>query len=92
MKAKRKPRLTPEDVLNTVGMIRRNNLRGLVGAGKRFTTQTELANTLGHTDSYLSQMIGPKPIRRVTETTARKFEYKLGLPTGSLDLVGGAAG
>ena len=86
MKAKRLPRPTAEDVIKVAGLNRRNNLRRLVGV--RFVTQTHLANTLGVTDSYLSQMIGPNPIRRVTETTARKFEYQLGLCTGSLDLAG----
>jgi hypothetical protein len=78
-------RPTAESVLKTVGTNRRNNLRRLIGEGRRFTTQVDLASTLGVTDSYLSQLLGPNPIRRVTEPTARKFEYKLGLRTGSLD-------
>lgn len=85
VKAKRN-RPTAESVLKAVGQTRRNNLRRLIGEGRRFTTQVDLASTLGVTDSYLSQLLGPNPIRRVTEPTARKFEYKLGLRTGSLDL------
>lgn len=88
MKAKRKHRPTAEDVIQTAGLNRRNNLRKLVGEGRRFTKHTDLANTLGVTDSYLSQMIGPNPIRRVTETTARKFEYRLNLAPGALDAAG----
>lgn len=85
MKDKRKARPTVEALLTAVGFNRRNNLRSLVGEHCRFKTQTDLAQELGVTDSYLSQLIGPKPIRRVTETTARKFEYKLKLRTGALD-------
>lgn len=85
---KRKPRPTAESVLKTAAVTRRNNLRALVGDGKRFPTQVDLAAALGVTDSYLSQLIGHKPIRRVTETTARKFEYKLRLVTGALDVAG----
>lgn len=84
MKTKRKPP-TAEAILHAVATHRRNNLRALVGPGKRFATQADLSSALGFTDSYLSQMLGPHPIRRVTEPTARKFEYKLGLRTGSLD-------
>lgn len=88
MKSKRKPRTTPEALLAAVGATRRNNLRELVGPGKRFTTRAELAAALAQSESYMTQMIGPNPIRRVTETAARKFEYKLGLPIGSLDAAG----
>ncbi len=83
MKNKRKPRPTAESVLKTTNLNRRNNLRKLIGT--RYVTQVDLASALGVTDSYLSQMLGPNPIRKVTEPTARKFEYKLGLNTGALD-------
>lgn len=85
---KRKPRPTAESVLKTAAMVRRRNLRALVGDGRRFATQLDLATALGVTDSYLSQLIGHKPIRRVTETTARKFEYRLKLAAGALDVAG----
>lgn len=84
MKTKRKSRPTAENVLKAVSQARRNNLRKLIGTA-RYVTQVDLASALGVTDSYLSQLLGPNPIRRVTEPTARKFEYKLGLRTGSLD-------
>jgi hypothetical protein len=83
VKNKRKPRPTAESVLKAVGMARRNNLRRLIGA--RFPTQVDLASALGVTDGYLSQLLGPTPIRRVTEMTARKFEYRLGMRVGELD-------
>lgn len=85
---KRKTRPTAENILKAVGLHRRNNLRAMVGEGKAYATQVDLANALGITDSYLSQMVGPKPIRRITETTARKFEYRLKLKAGALDVAG----
>lgn len=65
--------------------IRRENLFGLIGEGRRFATQAELATALDVTESYLSQMHGAKPHRRISEVSARKFEHKLGLKTGVLD-------
>lgn len=85
---KRKTRPTAENILNATGLHRRNNLRAMVGEGKPFSSQVDLATALGVTDSYLSQLIGPKPIRRITETTARKFEYRLKLKAGVLDVAG----
>jgi len=85
---KRKTRPTAENILRTAAVNRRNNLRALVGEGQRFPTQIDLAASLCVTDSYLSQLIGRKPTRKVTETTARKFEYRLQLVAGSLDVVG----
>jgi hypothetical protein len=87
MRTRRNKRLTAESIIKTAGANRRNNLRRLVGEGKRFGTQAGLAAAIGVTESYLSQLIGHKPIRRVTETTARKFEYKLDLRSGSLDVL-----
>lgn len=84
MKPKRNP---VAKLLNTSSATRRNNLRALIGPDKRFASQAALASTLLVTDSYLSQMIGPNPIRRVSETTARKFEHKLKLAVGALDVV-----
>lgn len=85
---KRKQRPTAESILKNVGAARRANLRALIGEDKPYSTQVELASALGCTDGYLSQIIGPRPSRPVTETTARKIEYKLRLKTGSLDVVG----
>lgn len=63
--------------------IRRENLRRLAtqwgGVGK-------LAEKLGYANaSFMVQMIGPNPIREVTERTARRTEETLGLPTGWID-------
>lgn len=85
MRHKKKARPTPEGILAAVGAVRRNNLRALVGNGKRFSTRVELAQALQRDDSYLTQLIGPNPIRKITENTARKFEWLLGLPVGALD-------
>lgn len=41
---------------------------------------------LGYTNgSFLTQMSGPNPERKISEKTARKFEEKLGLESGSMD-------
>lgn len=85
----KRTRPTPTDVMAAVGATRRNNLRRLIGPGQRFPTQSEMAQALGITEGYLTQLIGHRPIRKVTEPTARKFEYKLGLRTGSLDRAAG---
>lgn len=62
---------------------RRENLRALAKA--RGGTNA-LARELGYRSaSYLSQMIGAKHSRPVTEDTARDIETKLGLAEGSLD-------
>lgn len=85
-KRKKTRRTTPEAALTSLHNIRCKNLLALVGPGLRFKSQTELAVELGLGDgSYISQMTGPKPRRRFTETIARRFEYKLKLATGSLD-------
>ncbi len=71
---KRKTRRpTAETVIKAVSTIRKHNLLDLVGEGRRFAEQQDLASALGVGDSYLSQLIGVNPRKRVTETTARKF-------------------
>lgn len=85
----KRTRPTPADVLNALGALRRNNLRKLIGPEGKYPTQAEMAQALGVTEGYLTQLIGHRPIRKVTEPTARKFEYKLGLRTGSLDRAAG---
>lgn len=57
---------------------------------RRFTEQnggpTAVAKRLGYTNaSYVVQMIGPNPLRTVTERTARRVEAEYGLPAGELD-------
>lgn len=45
-----------------------------------------VARRLGYANaSFLSQMLGPKAIRDVSEKTVRRYERKLGLPTGYFD-------
>lgn len=62
--------------MTTIYDIRRENLRMLV-ADKG---NTEVAKAAGYSSSsYLSQMVGPKANRAVTEATARKVERALGL-------------
>lgn len=62
--------------------VRRDNLRALIAEHGA----SNLASQLGYTNpSFLSQMAGPRPIRDITEKTARRFEAKLGLPKGYLD-------
>lgn len=85
---KKKTRLTAGDVLAATSSTRRTALRQLIGEGCPYPTQVDMCRALGITESYLSQLIGPKPVRRITETTARKFEYKLRLPVGALDRAG----
>jgi hypothetical protein len=74
--------------MKTLYNVRRNNLRALIGEGKRFALAADLATALKFTPTYLSQLIGPKPRRRITETSARNFEKKLRLEQGSLDVAG----
>lgn len=53
---------------------------------------SSLAKKLGYSNaSFLVQMAGPNPMRKVTEKTARAFEEKLGLPAGYLDQPSGAS-
>lgn len=62
---------------------RRFNLRHLVA---KHGGQTELSKELGYvTSTYLTQMVGPSPIRGISEKNAREFEVKLGLPEFTLD-------
>jgi hypothetical protein len=62
---------------------RRCNIRHLIA---KFGGQTELSKALGYaTSTYLTQMVGPSPIRGISETNAREYEEKLGLPVGALD-------
>ena len=59
--------------------IRRANLRML--AAQRAENK-ELATELGWSESQLSQLIGPKPARNVTEAVATHVEHRLGLAAG----------
>jgi hypothetical protein len=62
---------------------RRFHLRCLIA---EYGGQTELSKALGYvTSTFLTQMVGPTPIRGITEKTARQYEEKLGLPHLVLD-------
>lgn len=69
--------------MRKISEVRRDNLRALVakrGGG------TKVAAQLGYRSaSFLSQQIGPKPSREITEKSAREYEQKLGLQEGELD-------
>lgn len=68
--------------MKTLYEIRRENLRTLV----QERGNSEVAKAAGYkSPSYLSQMIGRKAIRPVTEDTARRVEVGLHLPHLSLD-------
>lgn len=63
---------------------RRENLRRIV---QEHGGPSATAKLLGHSNgTYLPQLIGPRPIRDISERVARSIEIKLQLPAGSLDL------
>lgn len=75
-----------------VGDFRKINLRALIA---QWGGPTNLAKKLGYGGpSYLLQMVSLKPVRPLTEKTARKIETKLDLPPGWLDAdhQGGSSG
>lgn len=73
---------------------RRTNLRQLMA---EWGGPTSLALKLGHANgSFLSQIVGPHPTRKISEDVARGIEKKLKLPERWLDqehagVVGGEA-
>lgn len=68
---------------HTVQDFRRQNLRNIA---EQYGGVTPLAQLLGYTNaSFIVQMIGPNPMRQVSETNARKYEQTLDLIPGSLD-------
>jgi hypothetical protein len=71
------------DPLQRIKLTRRSNLRFLLS---QYGSLEKLGKALGYANgSYVSQLIGRKPIRAISETTARRFEAKLNLPLGWLD-------
>ena len=67
---------------------RRANVRALVKANGGTTA---VSKRLGYRNaSFLSQQLGPKPTREVTEKTARALEEEFKLAPGSLDLAADA--
>ena len=71
------------DPYSKVLITRRENLRRLVKL--RYRCDADLADALMITRSYLSQLIGKRASRPITEKTARMFELRLFLKTGWLD-------
>lgn len=68
----------------TVYDVRRDNLRTLAN---QWGGNTQLALRLGYSSgSFISQIIGPHPTRKITEEKARDMEAKLELPPRWLDL------
>lgn len=70
--------------MSRVKDYRRANVRKLA---ESLGGVTELGKKLGYANSsFIVQMCGPKPIRQVSESTARRFERMLDLLPGSLDV------
>lgn len=68
---------------NTVQDFRRQNLRNIA---KQYGGVTPLSQLLGYTNaSFIVQMIGPNPMRQISEANARKYEKALDLIENSLD-------
>lgn len=66
-----------------ISEYRRENLRRFTNANGG---PAAVAKRLGYSNaSYLVQMIGPNPLRSVTERTARKVEEVFNLPERTLD-------
>lgn len=79
--------LTEDSAISAVYAARRANLRVLAD---RFNGTSQLAAKLGLAHpSYLSQLIGPNPTRDVSERVARRYEARLGLQAGWLDIARG---
>lgn len=68
---------------NSVYNIRLSNLRALI---RQWETATSLAKKLGHSNpSFVVQLAGPNPRRKISEKVARDIEAKLRLPVGWMD-------
>lgn len=66
-----------------VADLRKINLRTLIA---RYGGPSALAKKLGYSNAtFISQMIGPKPIRPLSEKTCRKIETALELPPMWMD-------
>lgn len=66
--------------------VRLANLRRLVEMTEGGAA--ELARVMGHANrSFISQLSGVNPTRKITEKTARNVETAMGLPAGWMDIV-----
>lgn len=70
--------------LNPVFAARHANLQTLI---EQHRTKGALSRRLGYSEdgSFISQLAGDPPLRRITENVARKIESKLGLADGWMD-------
>lgn len=70
--------------LNPVFTARHANLQILISQHK---TKGALSRKLGYSEdgSFISQLAGDPPLRRITENVARKIESTLGLTDGWMD-------
>jgi transcriptional regulator with XRE-family HTH domain len=73
-----------QDPLAAVYATRLSNLRALAKDSQKL-----LAKQLGVSPANLNQLVKPVPTRRITEGIARRFEEKLGLQHGWLDMTRG---
>lgn len=74
---------TPIPLLKALRETRKRNLLALAG---QYGGNTKLGRALGYSNgAYLTQLIGKRPRRSISETTARRVEMKLRLPPGWLD-------
>lgn len=64
-------------------IARKRNLRRHMRANE--ISQADLAVRLGWTEAYVSQLVGRRPVRWITEHTALEVERALGLQEGALD-------
>lgn len=62
---------------------RRHNIRRFLGESG--LTQLDLAERMGVSESYISQLLGARPCRPITERTRIRIEVALKLPQGRLD-------
>jgi hypothetical protein len=81
----KKERRAKISALTEVYETRRANLR--LAASHVFGGNfAALAFHLGVSPQYISQLIGPSPVRTISETNARDFERRLKVASGWLDL------
>lgn len=72
----------PPNILDAIYHRRRMHLQQLVDERGALA----IAGALGYSSgSFISQMLGPRARRRITEGTARRIEAALGLEAGWLD-------
>jgi len=66
-------------------VVAQHRLANVRALRTRYETQVDLAVALGLTKSGLNQLIGPNPIRPISERMARRLERRLRLAAGTFD-------